>query len=572
MREHAWFEAESMLDLKAEPSPFNPVLMSPFDNSYAATPPPASNVGGLFPTENLSTPGSRENLLYAPGSVAMPQGTPARSIAPTSQNMTGDYGLGAKGDERRYDQEYYHDTGHAGKLDPEFGDPKRIEKKTIPLSRRVWVVFVWALTGWIPSFVLRFVGRMKRPDVRMAWREKVSLMFVIAFINCFIVFYIVFFGNLICPNKDKAWSTKEVGFHQGGDDFYVSIRGRVYDISKFWQIEHGDTDTRPTDALMLPLAGKNLDPYFPMPMTLACPGFQNLTDSYRLEFNSTDAIEIPQAVHTSGSQQPDPTTRLRDFDWYSERFLPRIKKYFKGDLVHSKKLIAEEARTKDRKWFIINEKVYDLTDYFHTARRMRNAPTHDFLPPAVTDLIKNNLGADISARWKTGDNHADWENSLNCLNNYFYVGKTDFREAGKCQFNSYILLAFTIILCTVILTKFLAALQLGSKRTPMAQDKFVVCMVPAYTEGEDQLRKGLDSLTALQYDNKRKLIFVVCDGMIVGGGNDRPTPKIVLDILGVDPKIDPPALPFRSATNSITERYIRVSMSTKATSSPTLSS
>jgi chitin synthase len=60
------------------------------------------------------------------------------------------------------------------------------------------------------------------------------------------------------------------------------------------------------------------------------------------------------------------------------------------------------------------------------------------------------------------------------------------------------------------------------------------------------LRKGLDSLTALAYDNKRKLICVICDGMIVGGGNDRPTPKIVLDVLGVDPKIDPPALPFRS--------------------------
>jgi chitin synthase len=34
--------------------------------------------------------------------------------------------------------------------------------------------------------------------------------------------------------------------------------------------------------------------------------------------------------------------------------------------------------------------------------------------------------------------------------------------------------------------------------------------------------------------------------MVVGGGNDSPTPNIVLEILGVDPKIDPPALPFKS--------------------------
>jgi chitin synthase len=102
------------------------------------------------------------------------------------------------------------------------------------------------------------------------------------------------------------------------------------------------------------------------------------------------------------------------------------------------------------------------------------------------------------------------------------------------------------LLCAVIVIKFLAALQLGSRKRPANQDKFVICQVPAYTEGEDQIRKGLDSLTALAYDNKRKLICVICDGMIVGGGNDRPTPKIVLDILGVDPKVDPPALPFWS--------------------------
>ena len=174
---------------------------------------------------------------------------------------------------------------------------------------------------------------------------------------------------------------------------------------------------------------------------------------------------------------------------------------------------------------------------------MDNYNTYKFFPEDVANLVQSNPGADLTDQWGT---NAAFLNSLNCMNNAFYVGEIDFREGAKCQVNNYILLAFTIILCTVILTKFLAALQLGSKRRPSPQDKFVICQVPAYTEGEDHLRKSLDSLTALQYDNKRKLICVICDGMIVGGGNDRPTPKIVLDILGVDPKIDPPALPFRS--------------------------
>ena len=50
----------------------------------------------------------------------------------------------------------------------------------------------------------------------------------------------------------------------------------------------------------------------------------------------------------------------------------------------------------------------------------------------------------------------------------------------------------------------------------------------------------------MDYDDKRKLLFIVCDGMIVGAGNDKPTPRLVLDILGVDPNIDPEPLSFQS--------------------------
>ena len=81
----------------------------------------------------------------------------------------------------------------------------------------------------------------------------------------------------------------------------------------------------------------------------------------------------------------------------------------------------------------------------------------------------------------------------------------------------------------------LAALQLGTKRFPERLDKFVLCQVPCYTEGEDSLRSTIDSLAALDYDDKRKLIFLICDGNIIGSGNERPTPDIVLDIFGVDP-------------------------------------
>ncbi len=133
-----------------------------------------------------------------------------------------------------------------------------------------------------------------------------------------------------------------------------------------------------------------------------------------------------------------------------------------------------------------------------------------------------------------------------CMDNLFYVGDVDTRNSVKCQVADYLVLAVTILLCSVIGFKFLAALQFGSKNMPENLDKFVMCQIPAYTEDEDSLRRAIDSAARMHYDDKRKLLVIICDGMIIGQGNDRPTPRIVLDILGVSETVDPEPLSFES--------------------------
>ncbi|KAI4284180.1 MAG: hypothetical protein L6R38_001596 [Xanthoria sp. 2 TBL-2021] len=551
IREGAWWEAESMLDLKPAVHPYGQnnfdTMGGPFQSGYStATPDPAAS--GFFPPMEESNPFlSRHQSQVTVAKSAMGV---ARSIAPTVartiNTMPGDYGLGAKGDDNRNQITYYdNDFGqYTGELDPEIGEPKSVHAEVITKSRRVWIGFVWALTWFIPSFLLRYVGRMKRPDVRFAWREKVVLMLIIFLLNATIIFYIAAFGRILCPMYDKVWNDQEVATHTGDNDFYVSIHGKVYDITKFWKLPHSDMAPQVTAATMQPFAGMNLDPYFPPPLTTACRGLVT-NEIVKLEPNNTEALLYPNAVHQSGpTYQSDPRTELHNIRWYDQKFLPKMREYYKGELVTERSNVTAQGQgLVPRQWVILRGTVYDLTDYYHTISLKGPDPLFTWLPEDVSDLIQSNPGNDITDKWK---NTANFTKAFGCIDNVFNKGKLDFRQSAKCQVNNYILLAFTIILCTVILVKFLAALQLGSKRRPAAQDKFVICQVPAYTEGEDQLRKGLDSLTALQYDNKRKLICVVCDGMIVGGGNDRPTPKIVLDILGVDPKIDPPALPFKA--------------------------
>lgn len=544
VRENAWWEAETMLDLKPE----EPPAASPFMYGGGMLDPGVPHYAVPPIAESTSLLGSRDNLLNRQSTLVPSVAGGAKSIAPSAPHTLhtgGDYGLGTKGDDKKYDSHpYYDDEGrYLGELDPEYADPKHIEKKEITLGRRIWTGFVWALTFWIPSFVLRFVGRMKRPDVRMAWREKLVLVFLILLFNAIVCFYIIAFGNLLCPNKDKVWNEKEVSYHQGNNDFYVSIHGKVYDISKFWKIQHSDTSIETTTSNMEPFMGENLDAYFPPPLTRLCGDF--VTDeSITLRNNDTNAVLYSNAKHSCGPlQQTDPNTALHKITWYEDVFLPKIDEYYKGSLVWKRSEVSKQADSSSRYWVIKDESIYDLTDYFYTLKQMNNIDSYNFLPSSITELFKNYPGTDVTDKWPNSENATK---AQTCLDYVFYKGKVDFRDSARCQVNNYILLAFTCLICAVILVKFLAALQLGSKRRPAPQDKFVICLVPAYTEGEDSLRKGLDSLTALQYDNKRKLIYVICDGMIVGGGNDRPTPKIVLDILGVDPKIDPPALPFKS--------------------------
>jgi chitin synthase len=548
-REGVWWEAESMLDLKPEGDgqDQNPFMMGQngMESGYSATAPGFDRTGFFPQMADEQTPlDSREDLLQRRQSTGTMGMSKPRSIAPTVartlNTAPGDYGLGARGDDTK--NRHYYDQDLDGALDPEIGEPKSITTQPTTFSRRAWVTFVWALTFWIPSFVLRYVGRMKRPDVRMAWREKVVLVLLIFLLNAIIVFYIIEFGRLLCPNFDTAWNADEVNEHQGDDDFYVSIRGSVYDISKFWTQQHSDMPTLTTRANMQQFAGQNLDELFPVPLTIAC---QYLVSDPSVRLLANNTVSFGQAVHTSGpNYQTDTTSALHSIDWYTQVFLPSIKQYRVGDLVATAANVsAQGTADPSHMWYILHGKIYDLTDYYFTQSVFPNIPMYEFFPPDVAAVLNANAGQDITGQWKST---ANFSKSLNCMDNLFYAGIPDFRESARCQVNNYILLAFTIVICIVIGVKFLAALQFGSRRRPAPQDKFVICQVPAYTEGEDQIRKGLDSLTALQYDSKRKLLCVICDGMIVGGGNDRPTPKIVLDILGVDPKIDPPALPFRS--------------------------
>lgn len=455
-----------------------------------------------------------------------------------------------------YENEGYYANDFKEDIEKEAAG-RPIEIVPMTSERRTWVFVVWLITFWIPSPLLKLCGGMKRPDVRMAWREKLVLCLFIAFINCGIIFYMIFLGKIVCPDFSKVWDINEVSEHAQSNDYYVAVHGKVYDLTKFHKIQHSDSTTLTTNDVMMQFAGFDLSGYFMPPLTVACSGL--VTDeSVKLTLNTT--LDYPEADHTSGSYfVTSNTTALHNYTWYDDVFIPKMNEFYKGALVVKNSDIKKQASSLSRPWVIISNKIYDLTDYVNTITLYPTSYSSEyekyaFLDSDLYDLFQSGAGTDITEEV----NNLGWDRqtkirNMNCLNNMFYAGVPDFRYSNRCQLSNIILLSLAVALSSVTLIKFVASLQFGSKPNPALQDKFVICQVPCYTEDEGAIRKAVDSLTSLKYDNRRKLLVVICDGMIVGGGNDKPTPRIVLDIFGVDPKVDPPPMAFHSVGEGIAQ-------------------
>lgn len=443
-------------------------------------------------------------------------------------------------------------------------------------SRKRWLFIVYAMTWWIPDFLLRWTLRQPRKDVRMAWREKLAINMLIWLSCAFVVFFMSTFVSMILPHyiltkvsvgmpelicpRQYVFSTAELSTHNGknGENSYIAMRGIVYDLDVFMPRHY--PSIVPQSALKK-YAGIDATALFPVQVSALCNGVNGSVDpAIQLNYLPTNYT----SSGTSVASTTDPNSRYHDFrwftndsrpDWWWEQQYMLKKTYMKGNIGYTPQYV-KTLGSKSSSIAIINSKVYDLTKYIAGGRTAQYPagttppsplPDTNFMDQTVVDLFQQLAGQDVSKYWDALTIDSDLKNRmLVCLDNLFYVGDVDTRNSTQCLFAKYILLAISILLVSVIGFKFLAALQFGGKNLPENLEKFVICQIPAYTEDEESLRRAIDSAARMRYDDKRKLLVIICDGFIIGNGNDRPTPRIVLDILGVPESVQPEPLSFES--------------------------
>jgi chitin synthase len=401
------------------------------------------------------------------------------------------------------------------------------EVQELSRQRRNWLRYVKCTTFWIPEKCI--TRRMERPDVRLAWREKVALVITILMLSAVMLFYILGLGKLLCPKQD-VYGMNEIAWRQTFEDSpMVTAYGMVFEITDF-ALVHQKPSGLNRNQLFEFVGGLDVRSLFAFPLTDCGTSAEE-----QATLGTVTLIPFNQSLLLSYHRHTNPNEDLQKMR----------KEYFAGDLVWDLSYLKEAASNEYAYYMMYKNEIFDMSDYINTD--VSDEVSNILFPGELgTSFRKKPSQLDWTQFIETKMNDKDREKALKCARHLFKVGMIDTRHGARCQFSEYMLLTASILMASVIVVKFLAALQLGSRRIPENYDRFVIVQVPCYTEGEESLRRTIDTCATMDYDDKRKLLFIIADGMIIGSGNDKPTPRIVLDILGVDPNLNPEPVAYHA--------------------------
>ncbi|RCI00762.1 hypothetical protein CU098_005012, partial [Rhizopus stolonifer] len=348
-------------------------------------------------------------------------------------------------------------------------DESEEDETTMSTGRKRWLWFVYFCTFFIPSKCLIWCGRMKRKDIRVAWREKFTLCFLIFLLSGFVIFFLVFFSEAICPTEN-IYTTSELQEHDSTNSkgAYVAIRGEVFHLTNF--APHHYPQTLVPTASILQYGGTDATAIFPVQVSALCEGVSPYVSlDYQINYTDTNA-QYHDFRYTSD---------YYNGNWYYDQMTLLRKSYKLGNMGYDWDSISDAAKSSTtfngitalRIWAVIDNRIYDLTTYTMGGRYAKGpgntaAPSDvntNFLNQQVVDLFQQQAGNDITSAFNSLDLDDDTKKrELACLRNLYFVGYVDERNSTKCKFSTYLMLVVTCLLASVIIFKFVAAIRFGA--------------------------------------------------------------------------------------------------------------
>ncbi|KAF9283838.1 hypothetical protein BGZ74_001841, partial [Mortierella antarctica] len=410
-----------------------------------------------------------------------------------------------------------------------------------------WVICSRITTCWaLPPF-MRMCG-IHDKQVQQAWREKFTLCFIILLIGGMVAFLTVGFSSMLCPldHRNNAQTFVRYGDQQSKGLF--GINGYIYNFNTrgvvyppWFKI---DDLTPGQDLSNFFIHGRGAESC--NGLTFAAATFDNCLAPGGCPANATS-----DSVGRTFNVQPTEGRRA-GYDW-NQMAMPELVNYI-----------------------TIDGNVLNLDKYFSVHKTPIPGDEIDFVLRSVRDTDMPEGGRDAT---KMFFRRESLKNSATCLVEKFRAGFIDKATPGCFASDLFMYVSLTVVL-GIVMSRFamaiifdwflsaklarppskakLANLASASSssttvvagsgkvvRSPsggvagaQVQDLHTVLLVTCYSEGESSLRTTIESLAATQYPDNKKLLFIICDGIITGSGNDRSTPEICSSLMELDPTFD----------------------------------
>ena len=438
-----------------------------------------------------------------------------------------------------------------------------------------WKVFSRVVTFWAPGALLSSLGGLNDKHKQQAWREKITLCFIIICLCGTVGFITVGLQHVFCPQNNDGTAARFVSV--GSTPGFVAIGGFIFNST-----QSGNTDIQ---ALSSKFSGQDISNQFQRPANFytACIGdkFHAATDD---PCQSASNCQLgPLNTQTISSLGLRNTTLRAGYDW--------------------------DQVAKLANYLVLDGTVINMTPDMavHTS-----PVTGDNVDIALRAVLSGKNGKDGTLIFYS---RSDLKAAVPCLTQRYHAGNIDKITPG-CFISQLVLYAGLIVILGLIMIRFIMAcifnwflsarlagnvsssqlnksaispsvmpeganisidnvngqapwaggaqkkLQKTSKSprstgsgstlvnseapapvmslSHIGAELFAVCLVTCYSEGEDSLRTTLDSISTTHYSDSRKLLFVVADGMITGAGEKRSTPDICVSLLEPDPRFGNP--------------------------------
>ena len=441
-----------------------------------------------------------------------------------------------------------------------------------------WKLFSRVITFWAPGILLRSLGGLDDKQKQQAWREKITLCFIIICLCGTVGFITVGLQNVFCPQSSDGSAARFIGV--GLTPGFVAIGGFIFNST---QSSNADIQ-----AFATKFSGQDISNSFQRPASFytACAGLPfraAIDDPCQIATNCQLGGLTTQTITSLGLRN---TTLRAGYGWDQVANLTN--------------------------YLVIDGTVLNMSPY--VAAHKSPIPGDNIDAALRTVLTRDPTnGKDGTLIFYSRN---DLKAAVPCLTQRYHAGNIDKITPG-CFISQLVLYAGLIVILGLIMIRFVMAcvfnwflstrlagnvsssllnksaispsvmpeganvsidnvngqapwagkqqkkLQKGTSKSPrstgsgstlvhsdapapvmsltqIGAELFAVCLVTCYSEGEDSLRTTLDSISTTHYSDSRKLMFVVADGMITGAGEKRSTPDICVSLLEPDPRFGNP--------------------------------